>query len=158
MENQKDGANVRIPPPLIGVVGIAIAVILNRLIYPLRLDMSNEIVQYAIGGVLIVDGVFLMFSSIKHFKRTNQDPEPWKPTPEIITDGVYRFTRNPIYLGFGLIIAGLGILLNNLWMVIMVLPVWIAIHKLAVIPEEKYLEEKFGEEYLEYKKKVRRWI
>ncbi|HVY55791.1 MAG TPA: isoprenylcysteine carboxylmethyltransferase family protein, partial [Thermodesulfobacteriota bacterium] len=81
-----------------------------------------------------------------------------KPATTVLTDGIYAYSRNPMYAGLILFLVAVSILLNNLWILIFT-PVFIAVMRKGVIErEELYLEEKFGEEYTDYKKRVRRWI
>ena len=81
-----------------------------------------------------------------------------KPSTEIVTSGVFQRSRNPIYLGMLLLYTGIAILANSLWILILVLPFAIILQKGVIEPEEAYLEQKFGDEYLRYKARVRRWI
>jgi protein-S-isoprenylcysteine O-methyltransferase Ste14 len=83
---------------------------------------------------------------------------PWKPTKNIITDGIYGWSRNPIYLGFNLLPIGMGIFFDNVWVLLSFVPAAFTLYHVAIKKEEVYLEEKFGDEYLGYKNKVRRWI
>ena len=154
---EKDGASVRIPPPLVFLVLVIAGVLLHRYAMPLSTGMG----QGARTGLAVIPGVLgllLMGAAFVHFRRTGQDPKPWEPTPEIISGGIYRLSRNPMYLGMALVQAALGIGLDNWWMVILI-PVSLAIvYVTAVRPEEAYLERKFGEQYTRYKGTVRRWI
>jgi protein-S-isoprenylcysteine O-methyltransferase Ste14 len=84
--------------------------------------------------------------------------EAWEPTPELIFDGPYRFTRNPMYLGMTLLAIGLGAAAGTLWTLPLSLAALGAVHLLAVRPEERYLTAKFGEPYLQYKARVRRYL
>jgi protein-S-isoprenylcysteine O-methyltransferase Ste14 len=83
---------------------------------------------------------------------------PWTSTPQIVSSGVYRFTRNPMYLGLAAIQLGIGVALGNGWIVALVPAVLAAVHVLAIRPEEAYLERKFGDAYRQYKRSVRRWL
>jgi protein-S-isoprenylcysteine O-methyltransferase Ste14 len=80
------------------------------------------------------------------------------PQPKIVTSGVFQRSRNPIYLGMLLLYTGIAILANSLCILVLVLPFAIILQKGVIEPEEAYLEGKFGDEYLRYKAKVRRWI
>jgi protein-S-isoprenylcysteine O-methyltransferase Ste14 len=80
------------------------------------------------------------------------------PTTELVTDGPYNFSRNPIYLSFALIYLGATFILNSLPALIILVPVVIATDRNQILREERYLEAKFTEEYHRYKSKVRRWI
>ena len=92
------------------------------------------------------------------FRRTGQDPKPWKSTPEIISSGVYTVSRNPMYVGMSLLLAGIGIGWANGWLLVLLPPLWFVIYRTAIRHEEAYLERKFGDRYLAYKRSVRRWI
>lgn len=83
---------------------------------------------------------------------------PYQPTTAIVTEGPYRFTRNPIYLSLAVLYAGLEVMANALWSLLLLLAVMLIIHYAVILPEERYLEQKFGEEYRSYKAKVRRWL
>jgi len=90
--------------------------------------------------------------------KVHTSPDPREPTTAIVTGGPYRFTRNPIYLGFFLIYLGLTFLAGTLWGVIASpFLLWTVTHS-VIHAEEIYLENKFGEEYTRYLSKVRRWI
>jgi protein-S-isoprenylcysteine O-methyltransferase Ste14 len=97
-------------------------------------------------------------SGLFEMRRVETNASPYKPSTSIVTSGPYRFTRNPIYVGFTLMYLGLSIFANALWPVLL-LPGVITMMRRGVIErEEAYLERKFGEEYLSYKERVRRWI
>jgi protein-S-isoprenylcysteine O-methyltransferase Ste14 len=83
---------------------------------------------------------------------------PYKPVSRMVTDGPFRYTRNPAYLSMTRVYTGIASLTNALW-AILLLPVALLVIQRGVIErEERYLERKFGEEYLRYKAQVRRWI
>lgn len=84
--------------------------------------------------------------------------EPWQPTSTIIQGGIYGFSRNPIYLAFCLASGGVSFYLNSLWMLGSVVPLVLILRFAIIQREETYLEAKFGEHYLEYKRRVRRWF
>jgi protein-S-isoprenylcysteine O-methyltransferase Ste14 len=92
------------------------------------------------------------------FQAHGPGPEAWKPTPEMVVSGPYRFSRNPMYLGLTCIQIGLGLALNNLWISLLAAFSLLAVHFIAVLPEERYLTEKFGESYRSYLVKVRRYL
>jgi protein-S-isoprenylcysteine O-methyltransferase Ste14 len=103
-------------------------------------------------------GVAIGGNALHHFRRTGQDPKPWESTPEIISTGIYRFTRNPMYVGMALMQIGIGIGLGNGWIIALVPPVLVVIYMIAIRHEEAYLERKFGDTYARYKASVRRWL
>ena len=91
-------------------------------------------------------------------RRSGQSENPYKTTTEIIEKGPYRLTRNPMYLQMVLICIGFAILLANIWIIVLTPVCSLLLHFLVILPEEEYLERKFGGKYLAYKKRVRRWV
>lgn len=100
----------------------------------------------------------LGWRSVVQIRRTGQSENPWKPTTEIVDRGPFRFTRNPMYLQMVLVCIGIAIMSMNLWTLMLTpLCAWL-LQRFAILPEERYLEQKFGETYVAYKRKVRRWL
>ena len=153
----QDGANIRFPPPLVPLIALALGVAADLWILPLSLPLDG-VLRYGVAVLLFGSGMALMASAFGLFRRTGQDPKPWASTPEIISTGIYRFTRNPMYVSMGLLQAGIGVALGNAWVVLLVPVVWVVIYVIAIRYEEAYLEEKFGSVYSEYKRTVRRWL
>ncbi len=155
--NEKDGAAVRFPPPFVYLIAIATGVLLHWLLYPLPLGLSTTL---RIGVALLAAGLgaALIASAFGLFRSIGQDPAPWTTTPEVVTEGIYRATRNPMYVGMALIQLGIGVGLANGWIVALVPVVLAIIYAIAIRHEEAYLERKFGEGYLTYKRSVRRWL
>lgn len=159
-ESAEHGANVRLPPPAVYVAFILLGWGLS-FAAALPVTGPQDVTRYvslASGLAIIVAGFWLIADAIKLFRRTGQEPAPWKPSPELVLSGSYRFTRNPMYLGMTCIQAGLGLAVNNLWMTLLAPFSLLAVHFLAVVPEEKYLTGKFGESYRSYLTKVRRYL
>lgn len=150
------GARVRFPPPLVFLGGILAGVGAARVVaaaIPLGRTM-----RIAGGLVVLVAGVGLIVAARRHFVRTGQSPIPWKPSPELILHGPFRFTRNPMYVGMTLIQLGLGVAVDNAWISAFAIPALLIVHVIAVLPEERYLAEKFGESYRRYLGQVRRYL
>jgi len=112
----------------------------------------------ALGAAVICGGVAILLSAFSVFRRIHQHLDPRTPTPAITRDGPFRFTRNPMYLALGLLQLGIGLALDNAWILLLLVPVLLVIHHGAILPEERYLEQKFGEEYTRFKASVRRWV
>ncbi|MBS1840111.1 MAG: isoprenylcysteine carboxylmethyltransferase family protein [Acidobacteria bacterium] len=153
----KDGAKVRFPPPLVFLGAIVLGVIFQRMVVPLSLVLSSGL-RIGAGVLILACGLALGASARILFTRTGQSPIPWKPTPELILQGPYRFTRNPMYLGITLVVIGLGLALNNLWISLFAAPALLVVHFIAVLPEERYLAEKFGDSYRSFLAQVRRYL
>ena len=155
----KDVAAVRIFPPLAPLGAIGLGVALN-LAFPLDPGFAlSAPARYLLGGLVAVGALLgLGAYSVLLFRRGGQSENPWTPTHHIVERGPFRFTRNPMYLQMMLICLGVAIALWNLWIVLLVpVAAWV-LQRWAIAPEEAYLERKFGAAYLDYKRRVRRWI
>ena len=157
VETGERGANVRFPPPLAYLAAILLGVGMRYVVAPLPVPV-HWYVALAVGMAFVVAGLWLIADAVKLFRRTGQNPKPWKPSPELVLKGSYRFTRNPMYVGMTSIQIGIGLAVNNLWIVLLAPFSLLAVHFIAVLPEERYLTEKFGESYRGYLEKVRRYL
>jgi protein-S-isoprenylcysteine O-methyltransferase Ste14 len=155
-QEERDGANVRIFPPAVYLVAVVLGVALHWA-WGLGFARGSSL-RSALGVAAICGGVAILFCAFSVFRRIGQHPDPRKPTPVIARDGPYRFTRNPMYVGGSLIQLGIGIALGNAWIVLLLVPVVALIHYRVILPEERYLERKFGDDYTSFKASVRRWI
>lgn len=153
----KDGAAVRFPPPFVPLIALASGALVHLLVWPLSIPLEGP-TRYGFALVLLASGGALIAAALGRFRSSGQNPEPWASTPEIISKGVYRFTRNPMYVALGLMQAGIGVALANAWIVLFVPAAWAGIYWVAIRHEEVYLERKFGEVYSDYKASVRRWF
>ncbi len=151
------GAAVRFPPPLVFLVGLLLGVAFQYALMPAPAPVARTISVPA-GIIILLIGVSFVAAARILFLRTGQNPIPWKPSPELIFKGPYRFTRNPMYVGITLFETGLGVALNNLWISLFAVPALLTVHFIAVLPEESYLAKKFGESYDRYRAQVRRYL
>ncbi len=105
-------------------------------------------------------GVVLMLVSALYFKKAETTINPRRPdkSSALVTSGVYRFSRNPIYIADALILIGWGLFLSNLYSLALVAGFWLYMTRFQIKPEERVLEKLFGEEFLAYKARVRRWL
>jgi protein-S-isoprenylcysteine O-methyltransferase Ste14 len=161
MEEKEEGrgAAVKFPPPILPIVTIITGHILGRFI-PI-LDQYDLAIpeRFWVGGLIAVAAVvILVVWPFLQFKKSGQDPAPWTPTPEIVVAGPYKFTRNPMYLGMILFCIGFAIILSDVWILILTPLCGWMIYNIAIRHEEVYMEEKFGDSYRAYKRRVRRWI
>ncbi len=153
----RGGARVKLPPPLLLLALIGVGVGMRYYPVPPPLP-GGRAVQFAVAGVLVALALAIGGSAFGLFRKTGQHPAPWKPSPSLVVQGAYRFTRNPMYVSMTLIILALGFALDDLWLVIGAALFLVVVHYTAVLPEEAYLEEKFGDDYRAFKKKVRRYL
>ena len=152
---QPDTAGVVAPPPLIYLAGLVVGIVLDAL---LPEESLPWVIRWVLGGVLAVAGIALLASFNTAFTRRGTAVEPWKPTTAIVTTGPYRITRNPAYLGMALLYIGITLLADVPWALLILPIVVVVIDRMVIAREERYLERKFGGEYLDYKATVRRWI
>jgi protein-S-isoprenylcysteine O-methyltransferase Ste14 len=110
-----------------------------------------------VGLVLIGVGAALAFAGDRTFRAIGTNTPPWKPALQLATAGVYRYLRNPMYVGMTLMVGGLAIALASDWMLVLLVAAVFVVHYGAVLREERYLEQKFGERYLRYKTAVSRY-
>lgn len=152
------GAIVRFPPPLVYLGAVLAGVGLRYLVGPARLPIEYRTIGAVSGIALVAAGLnFIIWARIFFF-RTKQNPIPWKPSPELILGGPYRFTRNPMYVGITLVVLGIGLGFNNLWVSLCAPMALLVVHFIAVRPEERYLSDKFGESYRTYLTQVKRYL
>jgi protein-S-isoprenylcysteine O-methyltransferase Ste14 len=152
---ERDTAGVVAPPPLVYLGGLAVGFALELLLPGTSVPGA---VRWILGGVLLVAGLVLLGSFNTAFQRKGTAVEPWKPTTAIVTTGPYRLTRNPAYLGMALVYIGIALLADALWVLVPLPVVLLIIDRMVIAREERYLEGKFGQEYLDYKGRARRWI
>jgi protein-S-isoprenylcysteine O-methyltransferase Ste14 len=155
--NERGGARVRFPPPLVFLACIGAGVLLGRFVQPLVLPIPTA-PRLAAGVLVIVAGLALVVWAFGPFRRTGQDPAPWKPSPSLIIQGPYKFTRNPMYVAMLTVQVGVGVCLGNVWILLLGPLALVLVHFIAVLPEEAYLGERFGEDYARYRASVRRYF
>lgn len=151
------GARVSFPPPLVFLIGLGLGVASGYLFGPARAPVPPT-VRLLAGLLVIAGGIAVIVSARILFLRTGQNPVPWTPKASLILQGPYRFTRNPMYLGATTIVLGLGVALDNLWICLCALLALAVVHFIAVLPEERYLSQKFGQGYAQYLARVRRYL
>ncbi len=149
------GPGIRLPPPVIYLAALLTGIVLNSLWAMSPLPGSW---RYIVGSLLIAVNVLIMPPVLGRFRRAGTPFDVRKAASVLITDGPYRFSRNPSYMTLTLLYLGVGIILNNGWILLLVVPVLLVMDLWVVRKEERHLETKFGEDYLRYKAAVRRWL
>ena len=154
-EKPQNQTGVRIPPPVLTLILLLAAFLLGWLI-PLPVPAPGWLPT--LGWMIAGSGISLAAWAIGQLMRLRTTVNPHEGATTVVKNGPYRFTRNPIYLAFSLLHLGIALWVNSLWLVATLIAS-VAVMGLVVIPrEEQYLERRFGAEYLDYKKSVRRWI
>lgn len=150
-----ESAGVIAPPPLIYLAGLAVGLALDALLPGRRLGGAPAKVA---GAVSVLGGLTLMREFFLSFRRAETPIDPYKTPTALVTDGPYRFTRNPAYLGMALLYSGISLLRGALWPFVSLPAVLGAVDRGVIEREERYLSERFGAPYIEYQARVRRWI
>ncbi|MGB5337674.1 MAG: isoprenylcysteine carboxylmethyltransferase family protein [Gammaproteobacteria bacterium] len=149
------GPGVRIHPPLIYASSILCGIGLN---HPWPQPMPFGIQGTIYAGAILAAVVLLAALCIYEFHRAGTDVRPDKPDSALITSGPYCLTRNPLYIGLTLVQIAAAAWLDNAWVLAMAPVSMAVITAYAIRREERYLEMVFGQAYLDYKQRVRRWL
>ena len=150
------GPGIRVPPPAFYLAALAIGIALEYLLWPIPVLGAPS--KYVIASILIIVSVLIMPPVLMRFRRAATSFDVRKAASTLITDGPYRFSRNPTYVSLTMLYLGVGILINDGWVLILVIPVFFVMDLWVIRREEHHLEATFGEQYLRYKGTVRRWL
>ena len=148
---------MRIPPPIIFVGSILLGVVLG-VVAPISSEWLSASLARLVGIPIVVISFILVGLTFREFRKVGTGFDSQDTVTALITGGPFRFTRNPMYLSGALLQLGLGIWLKNTWIALLLLPTILLINVLSILPEERFLEERFGESYGEYRRRVRRWL
>ncbi len=154
---EKDRADVIAHPPLLALFFVGLGLVAEHFA-PLPLPIGAIGVRKVLCLILFALAAGVILAALRVFVARRENPDPFSPTTAIFDFGIYRFTRNPIYLG--LVIAAIAVSLqaNSAWVVVMALALFLSLHFGVVLREETYLQRKFGEAYRAYCMRVRRWV
>lgn len=150
-----DNPGVIAPPPVIYAGPLVVGLMLN-LKFPMRFLPRK--VASILGATLIGTSVALVSQAFQRMRRAGTNVNPTEPATVLVTEGPFNYTRNPLYLSMTLFYAGVSILVNALWAMLLLPAVLFVINRGVIYREERYLERKFGEQYKQYKERVRRWL
>jgi len=157
MKSNADSANVRVPPPLLYLGALLLTVSVSNMLGLDGLGVGRPL-RLIIGLPLLAGGMISTALARGLFRKMGTNVPPWQPATLLVTDGMFRWSRNPMYLGLTLAYAGLAIVFDSS-LALLFLPVVLLIMRTQVIAkEELYLEAKFGADYRAYKARVRRWV
>jgi protein-S-isoprenylcysteine O-methyltransferase Ste14 len=146
---------VHFPPPFLYVGVFLLGLLLDRLVPVPELPRTPARI---LSAVLLLPGLGLTFWSLGLFLRARTSPLPMRPATALVRSGPYRWTRNPMYLGVLLLYLGVALLFDVTGALVLAPLAVLLVGRLVIRREERYLEERFGEEYRRYKGEVRRWI
>ena len=150
----KRTSGVRVPPPITFAVFFIAGWSLNFLYY---ISLTIGLLEALVGIFLVVFSFPLAIWATLVMKKKQTPVSIFQPTTEIVQTGPFRYVRNPIYLSLVILYLGLGLWLELVWPLLLLPIAILTVHYRVILKEERYLEVRFGEQYLAYKKKVRRW-
>ena len=151
----RDAPKVIVFPPVLFLSALILGVALQ---FVRTIHLWKGLPARIAGGALVVLGLATIISAKNRMRRAGTNVNPGEPTTAIVTDGPYRFTRNPIYFGGTVAYLGLSLLFSAFWPLLTLIPFLALMHWGVVLREERYLEGKFGDSYRNYKAQVRRWL
>ncbi len=146
-----------VPPPVVALICVVLVWFAARSLPAANFDFGLRV---HLALLICVVGAIINFIAVGLFvrKKTTISPVAPQNAEALVVTGIYRFTRNPMYLGMALLIAAIGMWLGNYMLIpAVILFVWY-ITRFQIKPEEAVLREKFGEPYDEYRNQARRWI
>jgi protein-S-isoprenylcysteine O-methyltransferase Ste14 len=152
---KQDSAGVVFPPPFIYAAGLLAGLVLERFV-PLHLPLGPA--RWPIAGILLLGCLALCAAALPLFKAAQTPVSPKEPVTALMTSGIYANVRNPLYLGLSFFYLGVCAIAQSGWMLLLFVPVTAIIRFAVIDAEERYLERRFGAQYLDYKQHVRRWL
>jgi protein-S-isoprenylcysteine O-methyltransferase Ste14 len=155
MADDQDNPGIRVPPPLIYLGPLVAGLLLNR---RLQVPFLSRGVARVLGWLLVGGGMALATWFVRTIHGADTTLRTDKPVSILVQEGPFRYSRNPGYLSLAMIYAGIATLRNALWAILLLPLALFVIQREVIEREERYLERTFGEEYLDYKTRVRRWV
>jgi protein-S-isoprenylcysteine O-methyltransferase Ste14 len=155
MGDEQDNPGIRVPPPPVYLLALLLGLLLNRRAHAPFLPRK---VARVLGWPLVGGGMALAAWFVRTMRGANTTIRIDKPVSSLVQDGPFRYSRNPGYLSLTMLYSGIAVLRNALWAILFLPLVLYVIQREVIEREERYLERTFGEEYLDYKRRVRRWV
>jgi protein-S-isoprenylcysteine O-methyltransferase Ste14 len=153
--NRGDTAGVIAPPPLIFLGALVIGLVLSALV---PVPILPRGLGYVLGAALIVTAASLSVWGVRVMRRAGTSERTSHPTTALVTSGPFWFSRNPLYISLTLCYVGIALIAQSLWSLLLLPVVLVVMHHGVIYREERYLERRFGADYVRYKTHVRRWI
>jgi protein-S-isoprenylcysteine O-methyltransferase Ste14 len=155
MTDEPDNPGIRVPPPPVYLLALLLGLLLDR---KAHLPFLPGGVARVLGWPLVGVGMALAAWFVRTMRGVDTTIRIDKPVSSLVQNGPFRYSRNPGYMALAMIYAGIAVLRNALWAILLLPLVLYVIQREVIEREERYLELTFGEEYLNYKKRVRRWV
>src|SRR5215510_5478486 len=155
MVTQADNPGVVVRPPLLYGLALVLVLVLHWF-WPM--PIVGRVVAVSVGLVLVVCGVVIAIWGRRTMQAAGTNVDPHRPVTVLVKNGPFRFSRNPLYMALVFLFLGLSLVVNTWWGIVLLFPVLIIMHWGVILREERYLDQKFGASYQEYRSKVRRYF
>jgi len=158
MSTIEDRPNRLLWPPILYVAAAALAIVLNWLApLPWVPGLVGELL-FAVGWLVVAGALAIDVAATRALRRVGTTVMANRGSAHLVTGGPFSFTRNPIYVGNTMLMIGIGLIAGIVWFLLLAPLAAYATTKLAIEPEERHLEARFGKKYRDYRKTVRRWL
>jgi protein-S-isoprenylcysteine O-methyltransferase Ste14 len=147
----------RIPPPMVLLLSLMIMRLLAEIGSVSSLDF---VLRLVLASLLVLFGLALMLTGVVRFSKANTTIDPLNPekAKQLVVDGVFCLSRNPMYLGMAMIAIAWAIYLASPWSIFGIIGFVLFINRFQITPEERAMNKLFGDQYTQYKASVRRWL
>ena len=145
----------KIPPPIVTLI-FGLSIYFSRGIFQaVEIEYS-----FYIGILLLLGGVMILISAVRSFKKDKTTINPLSPeqATKLVTDGIFKYSRNPMYLGMAFVLSSIAVFFNVLGGIILITLFCLYIKKFQIIPEEKAMRDLFADDFDKYTKATRRWL
>ena len=143
-------------PAALQLTSVALGLILQSW-WPLQIPLVTHF-SWIAGSLFLATGVLIVAFSFWEFAKAKTALRPDRGATALLLSGPFAYSRNPLYVAVMILIMGVGILVNSLWILGMLFPLFFLMSQTVISAEERHLESRFGQQYLDYKKMVRRWL
>jgi protein-S-isoprenylcysteine O-methyltransferase Ste14 len=152
-------ANIKIRSPLIFAAALVLGFVMDHLVpLPIGIARSDGVVHKLIPAAIILLGIAVGVAGVSNFLRAGTPVPGNRPVQALVTAGIHSWSRNPIYVGIVLLYVGIGIAVRSNWILMLAPIILIVLRYVVISREEGYLEQRFGDAYCDYKRRVRRWL
>ncbi len=134
------------------------SLLLEFFVFSLGNIPGSVILRIELSGLLFFIGVMIIFFAKYALRKNAQLEVSGAVSNTLVTRGIFKYSRNPIYLSIMIMLAGTGLIFNNIWIIVLIFPLGMAIYRILILPEEIKLTAQFGNEYIHYMNSVRRWL
>ncbi len=158
MATSRDRPGIIAPPPVLTVLAIGAGLAADHFLRLPLMAGGLKSLRIAVTALLAMVAAALLVAAKREFHKHRTTANPYRPSTAVVTTGIYRLTRNPIYVAMMLVVAAVGVGANTLWLLAALVPLGLLLHFGVVKREERYLAAKFGGAYEQYLSGTRRWL